>query len=97
MIGKLVPVVAPRREMLGQDLAAGMDGGNEAVRPRPAPQMMGELGNDLCPHLRRHLLVDAVIGDHLGEALGEGHIDQHAGAAPGGVQVLHQELLDGAF
>ena len=42
-------------------------------------------------------VVDAVVGDHLGVALGVGHIDEHAGTPLCGVEVLHEELLDGAL
>jgi hypothetical protein len=57
--------------------------------------MAGQLGDDLLPDDRAHLLVDTVVGDHLGVMLGEGNVDEHAGAAAGGVHVLGDELLDG--
>ena len=95
MVRQLVLVGMTRREMLGEHLAAHADRGDEALIARAAREMAGELGDDLLPDDRAHLLVDAVVGDHLGVALGEGDVDEHAGAAAGGVQVLGEELLDG--
>ena len=43
-----------------------------------------------------HLRVDALVGDDLRMVLGHGDEQQHPGAPRGGVQVLHEELLDGA-
>jgi len=93
MVGQLILVNAARRKMLGKDLAAGLDRGHETLRPLPPPEMRGECVQHAIPGLLRHLLVDAVVGDHLGVMLCEGHVDQHSGAAFGGVQILRQELL----
>ena len=42
------------------------------------------------------MAVDLGIGDDFGIALGDGHEDQHAGAARRRVQVLRQKLLQRA-
>ena len=39
-------------------------------------------------------MMPSLVGDHLGVAFGEGDVDQHAGAASGGMQRLGEELLD---
>src|SRR5262245_24777682 len=94
MVGQLVLVDAAGRKMLGENLAAGLDCGDESLRTLPSPEMRGEGVHHAVPGLLRHLLVNAVVGYHLGVMLGEGHVDQHAGAAFGGVKVLRQELLN---
>ena len=97
MMRKLVGIVAPGREVLGEELAAGVNGGNQSLVKRAAAQMTGELAHDLLPGFLRDLLVDGIVGNHSGETLGEGHVDEHAGEALGSVQILHQELLDGSL
>src|SRR4029453_4082654 len=97
MIGQLVLVEMARRKMLGEDLAAHLDGLDETLGARAAREMTGQLRDHVLPYRGLHFAIDALIGDHLGVMLGERDIDEHAGAAFGGVQVLRQELLDGAL
>ena len=95
MIGKLVLVVVSWRKLFGQEFSTRSDGIAESFFTRPAAQMIGEVAHDLLPSFHRNLFVDFIVRDHLGEALGERHVDKDARAALGGVQVLHQEMLDG--
>ena len=62
----------------------------------PCADGFGELVDDRFPRSGRHHRVDALVGDDLRVALGHGHEQQHPRAPRGGVQVLHEELLDGA-
>ena len=94
MVGQLVLVDAAGRKMLGENFAAGLDRGDEPLHALPSPEMRDEGAHHAIPGFLRHLLVDAVVGDHLGVMLGEGYVDQHPGAAFGGVQVLREELLN---
>ena len=43
MVGQLVLVDAARRKMLGENLAAGLDRGDEPLRALPSPEMRGEV------------------------------------------------------
>ncbi len=97
MIGKLVIVHVAWREMLGENVSASLDRADETFRGGSAPEMTGQFVHDILPGRRRHLAVKPVIGDHLGEVLGEGNIDQHARAAFGCVHVLNEELLNSAL
>src|SRR6188508_1770860 len=81
----------------GGKFAAHLDGLDETLGARAAREMASQLRDHVLPHRRLHFAIDALIGDHLGVAFGERDIDEHAGAAFGGVQVLRQELLDGAL
>src|SRR5262245_50108926 len=85
MIGKLVWVFAPRREGLGQELAAGFDGGSQSFLALAPAQMIGKLAHDLIPCFLRDLLVDGMVSNQFSEMLGERYVDEYAGAALGGV------------
>jgi len=91
-VGELVGVGAPRRKVGGEQLAAGSDRGDEASPRAAALELLHQTGDDLVPAPRAYLLVDTLIRHHLGDALGERDVDQDAGAALGGVDVLGEEL-----
>ena len=85
------------REMLGQMLADRGDGAHEAVAGLARADMLGEVARrSSATSPSGTFCVDGGVGQDLGEALGDGDEDQHAGAPDGGVQVLRQELLDRA-
>ena len=96
MIGKLVLVAASWRKLFGQEGSAGGDGIGESFLPSHG-SIVGEVAHDLLPGFHRNLFVDSIVSDHLGEALDERHVDEDAGAALGGVQVLYQEMLDSSL
>src|SRR5262249_55394324 len=97
MVGELVGIVAAGGVVLTKEPAAGIDGCNYSFVTLTPGQMMGELSRDPLPGLPGNLLVNGIVGNHRRETLGEGHVDEDAGASLGGVQVARQELLNGSL
>src|SRR5215475_9333065 len=85
MVRKLIEVFCPRREVLGEELAARFDGGSQSLATLAPAQMIGKLAHDLIPCFLRDLLVDGMVSNQFSEMLGERYVDEYAGAALGGV------------
>jgi hypothetical protein len=89
VVRQLVTGAAAGREVRGQDVANGGDGIDEAFRCLSAADGTGELIDDGLPGARRDALIDRLVGNDFGIALGDRHEEQHAGASGSRVQVLH--------
>ena len=96
MVGQLVGILRAGWKVLREDGADGSDGRDKAVGRVAATDGGGEVVNDVLPRPRGHLCVDPLVGDDLGMTLGHRDEQQDPGAPGRRVQVLDEELLEGA-